>query len=160
MRRLLQWIAIAALVAAALALGVRPDGGSLAGSADVAQIAAGLRCPVCQGLSVRDSDSPAARSIRDDIAQRLEAGETPAEVRAAYVERYGEWILLRPGSSGLAGLAWAIPTAGAAAGAVALGAALYGWRRRRDAVPTVAQQELVTGARTARAVARPADVEP
>ncbi len=89
MRRLLAWAGVAAVIAAALAVGLRPSGesGSLEARAD--HIAAGLRCPVCQGLSVKDSDSPTARDIRADIRRRIDAGETADEIRQAYVERYG-----------------------------------------------------------------------
>ena len=130
MRRLLAWAGVAALIAAALAIGLRPagDGGSAAARAD--RIADGLRCPVCQGLSVKDSDSPTARDIRDEIRRRVDDGASADEVRDAYVDRYGEWILLRPGTSGLNALVWAVPAAALAAGAVALAGAFWRWRRR------------------------------
>lgn len=149
MRRLLSWAGIAAVIAAALALGMRPqlDAGT-AGTAD--GIAAGLRCPVCQGLSVKDSDSPTARDIRADIDRRLAGGQTPAEVRRAYVDRYGEWILLRPGTSGFEALVWAVPAGGTAVGAVVLAAAFWRWRRhQRSRPPTEEERRLVAAARSA-----------
>ena len=146
MRRLLQWVAIAAAIAAALALGARPDGPGDGATADT--IAAGLRCPVCQGLSVKDSDSPAARDIRADIGRRLAGGETPADIRRAYVDRYGEWILLRPGTTGFDALVWAIPAAVTAGGAVVISAVLWRWRRRGRA-PTDDDRRLVALARAA-----------
>jgi cytochrome c-type biogenesis protein CcmH len=148
MRRLLSWAGVAAVIAAALAVGVRPDGDSGSSIARVDQIAAGLRCPVCQGLSVQDSDSPTARDIRDDIRRRIEDGETTAEVRQAYVDRYGEWILLRPGTSGFDAIVWAVPAAAMAAGAVALAGVFWRWRRR-DATrtPTDRDRRLVAAAR-------------
>lgn len=146
MRRLAQWAAIAAVIAAALVLGVRPGGGGGA-AADADRIAAGLRCPVCQGLSVKDSDSPTARDIRADIRRRIDEGETAQEVRQAYVDRYGEWILLRPGTSGFDALVWAIPAAVTAAGAVVISAAFWRWRRRRGRAPTDDDRRLVAVAR-------------
>lgn len=134
MRRLASWAGIAAVIAAALALGMRPSS-DLGSSGQSESIAAGLRCPVCQGLSVKDSDSPTARDIRGDIDRRLAAGETPGEVRQAYVERYGDWILLRPRTSGFDALVWAVPAAATGAGAVGLGAAFWRWRRRGPARP-------------------------
>lgn len=130
MRRALLWGGVAAVVAASLGLGLRPAGqpSSLPARAD--RLAAGLRCPVCQGLSVRDSDSPTARSIRDDIRRRLQSGQRDGEVRAAYVARYGQWVLLRPRTSGLEGLVWALPAAALGAGAVGLGWGFGHWRRR------------------------------
>lgn len=143
MRRLLTWAAIAAVIAAALALGTGPQSGAgTDGTAD--SIAAGLRCPVCQGLSVKDSDSSTARDIRADIRRRVDAGQTPAAIRRAYVDRYGEWILLRPPSSGFGAVVWVVPPAVIAAAAVVLGTAFWRWRARAHVrPPTERERELV-----------------
>lgn len=149
MTRLLAWAGVAAVIAAALTIGLLPDGagGALAGRAD--RIAAGLRCPVCQGLSVKDSDSPTSRDIRADIRRRIDGGQPDDEIRRAYVERYGEWILLRPGTSGFDALVWAVPAAVVAGGAVALGGLLWRWRRRHiTRAPTDDERRLVAAART------------
>lgn len=131
MRRALVWAGVAAVVAASLGLGLRPSGRSSSLPARADRLAASLRCPVCQGLSVQDSDSPTARSIRDDIRQRLESGQSDGEVRAAYVARYGQWVLLRPQTSGLEAFVWAFPAAAVGAGVVGLGWGFWRWRRRR-----------------------------
>lgn len=147
--RLLAWVAIAAMIAGAFALATKPDpnGGTPAARTD--RIAATLRCPVCQGLSVRDSDSPMARDIRDDIRRRIDAGESTEAIQAAYVERYGEWILLRPRSSGFAMLVWALPIAGLAGAAVALAAVFWRWRRTVvTRTPTEEDRLLVSTARS------------
>ena len=146
MKRLVSWAGIAVLVAVALALGVRHQGETVSPAQMTDRVAAGLRCPVCQGLSVKDSDSPTARDIRADIGRRLDAGESTAEVRQAYVDRYGRWILLQPGSSGFEALAWAIPAAAGAAGAAGLAAAFWRWRHRRGPAPTDEERHLVAGA--------------
>lgn len=96
----------------------------------VEEIAAGLRCPVCQNLSVADSPSEIAREMWATIARRLRRGETPEEVRAYFVERYGEWVLLSPPRGGLGILPWAGPVLALAAGGVAVTALL---RKRRGA---------------------------
>lgn len=154
MRRVLAWAAVAALVTASLALALRPQGGSPTASVDA--VAASLRCPVCQGLSVKDSDSPTARDIRADIERRLAAGETPAEVRSAYVDRYGKWILLRPGTSGFEVVVWALPAAVAGAGGVGIATAFWRWRRRNDTrAPTSGERDLVEAALAASAGASP-----
>lgn len=59
-------------------------------------LAAELRCPDCESLSVAESRTAAAAAIRAEIDEQLAAGRTPAEIRAAFVARYGEWILLQP----------------------------------------------------------------
>lgn len=149
MRRLLTWAGVAAVIAAALAIGLRPSDDAGSPAARVDSIAAALRCPVCQGLSVKDSDSPTARDIRTDIRRRVDDGETAAEIRQAYVDRYGDWILLRPKTSGFEALVWAVPAAALGAGAVALGGLFWQWRRRGIArPPTDDDRELVAAAQS------------
>jgi len=95
---------------------------------DVRQISAELRCPVCQGLSVADSPSRMADQMRDLIRERLEAGESPEAVKAYFVERYGEWILLAPRREGFNLLVWVLPFLGLAGGAAALLMVLRRWK--------------------------------
>lgn len=84
------------IVAAAL---LARGGGEPATIEDRAQaIAAGLRCPVCQNLSVADSPSRLAGEMRAEVEGQLRAGRTDDEVRAFFVARYGEWVLLEPRS--------------------------------------------------------------
>lgn len=146
MRRVLGWAIVAALVTASLAMALVPSTDTSAGTR-AEQIVAELRCPVCQGLSVKDSDSPTARNIRDDIVRRLADGESSGDIRQAYVDRYGEWILLRPRAAGFQTLVWVIPAAAAAAASVMLGAAFLRWRRHgRHRVPADDDRELVAAA--------------
>lgn len=91
-----------------------------------AALAAELRCPDCQGLSVAESRTAAAQAIRAEITAELAAGRTPDAVRQSFVDRYGDWILLRP----RAPLAWIVPLALIAAG---LGGVLAWILRRRSA---------------------------
>jgi cytochrome c-type biogenesis protein CcmH len=87
-------------------------------------LAAELRCPDCQGLSVADSQTPAAREIRRQVADLVAGGATDDEVRAHFVDRYGEWILLAPSAPAL----WLLPLLAVVAGA----AVLLAWLRRRS----------------------------
>jgi cytochrome c-type biogenesis protein CcmH len=64
-------------------------------------IAATLRCPVCQGESIQDSPASLAREMRAVVKDRLRAGQTPEQIKAYFVARYGEWILLEPTTKGL-----------------------------------------------------------
>jgi cytochrome c-type biogenesis protein CcmH/NrfF len=129
LRRWLSWAGVLALVAVALLVGTRPEGSSNP-DGRAAAIAASLRCPVCQGLSVADSDSETARSIRSDIDRRIAGGQSDAEIRQAYVDRYGEWILLRPRGRGLGAVVWLLPVVAVAAAAAGLVVAGRRWRRR------------------------------
>jgi len=77
--------------------------------ADVRQLAAKLRCPTCRALSVQDSPSGMAQEMRSLIREQLRAGKTPEEVKAYFVERYGEWILLEPKAEGFNWAVWLLP---------------------------------------------------
>jgi len=96
----------------------------------VREVAAQLRCVVCQNLSVADSPSEMARQMRGIIRERLAAGESPEQVVAYFMEKYGEWILLSPRRQGFNLLVWTVPFAGLAAGLLALGLVVVRWTRR------------------------------
>jgi len=55
-----------------------------------------LRCLVCQNQSIDDSDAPLAKDLRVLVRDRLEKGETNAQVIDFVVSRYGEFVLLKP----------------------------------------------------------------
>jgi cytochrome c-type biogenesis protein CcmH len=87
-----------------------------------------LRCPVCQGLSVKDSTSDTARQMRDLVAQRVREGRTDAEIEAEFRAAYGDWIFLSPPIASWSGLVWLAPLAGLGAGLLLVTARL----RRTD----------------------------
>ena len=97
-------------------------------SQQAAQLEAQLRCPDCQGLSVVESQTTAAAAIRTEVEHRLATGQTPEEVRAYFVSRYGEWILLEPASFPW----WLLPFGAMLLGAAGLVAWLWAGRKRAD----------------------------
>jgi cytochrome c-type biogenesis protein CcmH len=111
-------LALAAAVVVVVLAAVFAPGGRGGDTPDerVRDIASGLRCPVCQNLSVADSPSRLAGEMRSEIESQLEAGRTPDEVRAFFVERYGEWVLLAPTREGLNLLPWLVPVVGVVLG--------------------------------------------
>ena len=68
-----------------------------------------LRCLVCQNQSIDDSDAPLARDLRQMVRARLQAGDSDDEIRAAVVERYGEFALFRPRFGAHTFALWAMP---------------------------------------------------
>jgi cytochrome c-type biogenesis protein CcmH len=72
-------------------------------------LAAELRCVVCQNLSVADSPSEMAQQMRAIVREQLAAGRTPQEVRDFFVSKYGEWVLLKPKTSGVSLVLWVMP---------------------------------------------------
>ena len=90
-------------------------------------IAETLRCPVCQNLSVADSPSPLARQMRQTIERQLRAGRSPDDVRAGFVDAYGEWILQAPPARGINLMAWLAPAVLFVVGLILLGVAVRRW---------------------------------
>lgn len=68
-----------------------------------------LRCLVCQGQSIADSDAELAGDMRALVRQRIAAGEKPEEVRAWLVQRYGNWVSYRPPVEPVTWPLWAAP---------------------------------------------------
>lgn len=130
---------LAVLVVIAVAGLVRSAGvGGPTTEAERAQaVAASLRCPTCQGLSVADSSSPLAKSMRRIIDEQVAAGESEHEVREYFVDRYGDWVLLSPRAEGSGWLVWALPGAAVLVGLLAAAQLV---RRRTEARPVRGSQ--------------------
>jgi cytochrome c-type biogenesis protein CcmH len=105
----------------------------------VRAVAASLRCPVCQNLTVADSPSRLAQEMRRSIAADLRAGKTAKEIRAEFVGAYGQWILESPPKRGIDLVAWLLPAALALGGLAAGLVAVSRWRRGGLATRRAAQ---------------------
>lgn len=77
--------------------------------ARAAEVAGGLRCPVCRNQSILESNAELSREMHRVVRERLAAGETREEVEAYFVSRYGEWILLKPQARGINLVVYALP---------------------------------------------------
>ena len=77
-----------------------------------------LRCLVCQGQSIADSDAELAGDMRDLVRRRITAGEKPGAIRTWLVQRYGSWISYKPTAEPAAWPLWLAPLALLIAGAV------------------------------------------
>lgn len=95
--------------------------------ARTSDVARQLRCPVCQGLSIQDSPSELSQSMRAVVRDQLAAGKTPDEVKAYFVSKYGEWILLAPAAHGFNIVAYALPVFVVVGGCLVIVAAVRRW---------------------------------
>jgi cytochrome c-type biogenesis protein CcmH len=70
------------------------------------EISRDIRCPVCQGETIDDSNAPISRDLRLIIRERLVAGDSDAEVFDFVVARYGEGVLFKPRAEGVNLILW------------------------------------------------------
>jgi cytochrome c-type biogenesis protein CcmH len=141
------WIVLALVVIVAgvvLVVRSRPDDSPTA-RAD--RLTHELACPVCDGQSVAESSAPESRAIRDDIPVRIRAGETDAQVRAAYVHAYGDRILLAPPNQGIGLIAWVLPALVLLLGGFGIAIALRRWSRTPLLAATADDEAVVAAAR-------------
>ena len=89
-----------------------------------------LRCMVCQNESIDESNAPLARDLRILVRERIQAGDSDADVRRFLVARYGEFILLEPRLGARTILLWAAPILVLLAGGIGVFVTM---RRRRPA---------------------------
>jgi cytochrome c-type biogenesis protein CcmH len=112
-RRLGAILAITLLLAPTAARAVEPDevlaDPQLEARARV--LSSEFRCLVCQNQSIDDSDAPLAKDLRILIRERLKAGASDSQVRDFMVERYGDFVLLRPRLTSETLLLWFTPFA-------------------------------------------------
>lgn len=70
-----------------------------------------IRCLVCQGESIADSDADLAGDMRDMVRRRIAAGEQPSAIRSWLIRRYGAWITFMPPSEPATWPLWLAPLA-------------------------------------------------
>lgn len=91
-----------------------------------------LRCLVCQNESIEDSNADLAKDLRIIVRERIAAGATDDQVRQYVVDRYGDYVLLKPPFKGSTLVLWLGPFALFLAG---LGAVALFYRRRKTQAP-------------------------
>tara|TARA_R110000787_G_scaffold47494_1_gene114863 strand:- start:244 stop:741 length:498 start_codon:yes stop_codon:yes gene_type:complete len=129
MRALLLGLLITALAGLAPAGAVQPDEilRDPALESRARDISKELRCLVCQNQSIDDSDAPLARDLRLLVRERLTAGDSDAEAVRFIVDRYGDFVLLRPPFKASTLVLWIGPALILIAGV----AGVWVWHRRR-----------------------------
>jgi cytochrome c-type biogenesis protein CcmH len=88
-----------------------------------------IRCLVCQGQSIADSDAELAGDMRDMVRRRIAGGEKPSAIRSWLIQRYGPWITFMPPSEPLTWPLWLAPIALLVAGGLIARARLKSRRK-------------------------------
>lgn len=99
------------------------------------EIAKTLRCTVCQSESIFESQAPLARQMREVIRERVAQGQSDEEIRAYFLSRYGDYILMEPRRTGLNWLIWAGPFLMLLIGGIFLYRTLARWTAKTASVP-------------------------
>jgi len=110
------------------------------------ELSSGLRCMVCQNESIDDSDAPLAHDLRVLVRDHIKAGESNEQIRQYLVDRYGDFILLKPPFKIETLLLWGTPLLALLGGAVGITLAV----RRRTAATFI--EPTLTGEEEARLV--------
>jgi cytochrome c-type biogenesis protein CcmH len=97
------------------------------------EIATELRCVVCQNLSVADSPSEMAQQMRAIVREQIQAGKTPDQIKDFFVSKYGEWVLLKPKTTGVSALLWILPYVVLILGIVAALWFVHRWVKKKNA---------------------------
>jgi len=140
MRRLLAPVLLAASI---LVMGAASDPAERlpdpAQEARARQLFQQFRCVVCQNESIDDSDADLAKDLRVIVRGQVAAGRSDAQIKAFMVDRYGEFILLKPPFDAGNALLWATPVL-----IVLLGGAFFAVKARRQAeleAPLTSEEE-------------------
>lgn len=99
-----------------------------------AELESELVCPVCD-TTLDTSNAPVALRMKAFVRERIAAGDTKSEIKAALVDQFGPAVLAVPPKRGFELIAWLLPIAGVALGAIVVGALAWQWSRRRGGPP-------------------------
>ncbi len=146
---LLSWLLVGVSLATMLVFGVVDGRDDRTNAERAHDIGATIACPQCVGQSVVESDVAIAREIRAEIGRLVVAGYSDDDIRTRFAERYGDWVVLTPSTSGVSGLVWVIPVVGLVVGVGLLAATLSRWHRASTSGDEVSDEDraLVESAR-------------
>ena len=97
----------------------------------VYQLSQQLMCPVCDAQTLDQSQAQLSEDMKAVIRRKIEEGDSNAEIRAYFVERYGEVVLASPDAGGFNLIAWIVPIVIFVGGALLVGSAYINMRRQR-----------------------------
>jgi len=102
----------------------------------VREISKTLRCTVCQTENIWESGAPLAQQMRGVIRERLALGHSKEQIRAYFLSRYGDYIMMEPPKHGVNWILWIAPFILLLGGGIFLYKEVIGWVRNTPAPPT------------------------
>ncbi|MCX6509756.1 MAG: cytochrome c-type biogenesis protein CcmH [Actinobacteria bacterium] len=151
LRRWGPWIAVFVVTVAVLSIATFGARSAPTAQDRVTTISRSVKCPVCSGESVAESNAPASQEIRRQIAEQVQQGQTDEEIRSFYAAKYGQAILLTPSASGVNALVWILPIVAFAIGIAALVIVFRRWSSMPAERATDEDRKLVDSALRAEA---------
>jgi cytochrome c-type biogenesis protein CcmH len=145
LRRWLPWAGLLVALTVALVIGTSRPAPARTPEQRVQHITSQLRCPVCQGETVADSNATISQDIRALVKQRVADGQSDHDI-LTYVVGHYPGTLLKPPTSGVGLIVWTLPIIALVAGLAGLFYAFRRWRSRPDVVVTDADRQLVNEA--------------
>jgi cytochrome c-type biogenesis protein CcmH len=96
-------------------------------------VAKELWCPLCNGVRLDNCELTACSQMREVIAQKLAAGNSKEQIKAYFVQQYGDVVLGAPENKGINRIVYILPALAALVGLAIMGYLIYTWTRRRPA---------------------------
>lgn len=127
-RQRFAWLVLALVLAGALMIGANGDDGPQTSAERAEALSTQLRCPTCQGQSVRDSNAPAAEAIRLEVRRRVDEGQADEDILAYVDGQFAGSQLMTPPRSGIGALVWILPVAGVVVAVAGLAVVFRRWR--------------------------------
>ncbi|MCU1395383.1 MAG: ccmH [Ilumatobacteraceae bacterium] len=141
------WVVLLGVVIVALLIGSTRSSGPLTDGDRLDSIGQHLACPVCEGESVYESQSPAAENIRLQIMSLIKQGTYSDDQIIQYVEtNFGANTQLVPKATGFDAIVWALPVFAGVCAIAGLTVAFRRWKRAADTVPTEQDRVIVDAA--------------
>ena len=156
LRAWMPWVLLVPVLVAGLAIATFGGRGAQTSADRVQALASQFKCPTCRSESVANSNAPTAQFIKNDIAKRVESGQSDDEIRAAIIARYGTDLLLTPPATGVSSLVWVLPVIALVLALAGLAVAFRRWRATSDDGVTEEDRALVAAALAAEHDAAPA----
>lgn len=161
-RKAVPWVVLGLLLVGSLVFVALRGGDEPSSNDRVMRISAKLKCLVCDGESVAESNASFSRALRREIRRGIDEGKTDEQIidGIAADPGIGERVRLEPPGDGIGAVVWVVPMAALLIGAVGLGVAFARWRRTPLLEASDADEVLVARVRAESDDAEPDSAEP